>query len=130
MNFIQTIQKILRGGIRLEHPVDASLVADNIRVVRTNGTTAVNVFGSKGAPYAVTITSFMVIAQDTTAGNITLKNASNNVAQVAKGTTKDAVTGEGDALANTSVKAGAALTVDSSSAGNAVCIIHYTVDAV
>ena len=71
----------------------------------------------------------MVIAQDTTAGNITLKNAGSNVAQVAKGTTKDVVIGEGDALTSASVKNGAAVTVDSSSAGNAVCIIHYTVDA-
>jgi hypothetical protein len=129
MSRVENRKLITRSGIRAEHPVDASLVGDQIKVILTNGTTAVNVFGAKGSPYNITITGFFVIAQDTTAGNITLANAGSTVAQVAKGTTKDAMTGEGDALANTSVKSGAAVTVASSSAGNAVCFITYTVDA-
>jgi hypothetical protein len=118
---------VARAGIKSEHPSDASNVAHQTIVVNTNGTTAVNVFGSQGAPYSLTITGFFVIAKDTTAGNITLANAGSTVAQVAKGTTKDAMTGEGDALASTSVGQGNAVTVVSSSAGNAVCFIAYTV---
>jgi hypothetical protein len=130
MSKVKPIQDINRGGTRKEHPVDSSLVADNVRIVNTNGTTAVNVFGSKGAPYAMTITGFIVIAKDTTAGNITLANAGSTVAQVAKGTTAGALVGEDGGIANGSVKAGATVTVVSSSAGNAVVLVFYTVDAV
>lgn len=119
---------VTRAGVRHEHPVDASLVADHVKVVNTNGTTAVNVFGANGAPVNITITGFIVIAKDTTAGNIALKQGSTTIASVAKGTTAGVVTGEDGGIASGSIPAGMATTVVSSSAGNAVCLITYTVD--
>jgi len=98
----------------------------NIVAANTNGTTAVNVFGSAGAPYDLTITGCMVIAKDTTAGNITVKNAGSTVSTVAKGTTAGVVTGEDGALANTTVSKGDAVTVVSSSTGNAVSLVTFT----
>lgn len=119
---------VARGGVRHEHPVDASLVADHVKIVSTNGTTAVNVFGTKGAPANITITGFVVAAKDTTAGNIALKQGSTSIASVAKGTTTGALTAEEASLSSPSIGAGTAVTVVSSSAGNALCIITYTVD--
>lgn len=94
----------------------------------TSGTTAQNVFGSAGAPVALTITSVMAIAKDTNAANIIVKNGGNTVASFAKSTTARAVTGEDGALANTSVAKGAAVTVESSATnGDGVVIITFTV---
>jgi hypothetical protein len=121
-------RKLIVPALRVENH-GAELGADNLRVVNTNGTTAVNVFGAKGAPSNLTITGFFVIAKDTTAGNITLQKANgDDIAVVAKGTTAGALVGEDGALANTSVPAGDAVNVVSSSAGNAVCFITYTFD--
>ena len=117
-----------QAGVRSEHPVDQSLVADQLRVVSTNGTTAVNVFGPNGAPFNLTITGFIVGAKDTTAGNIALKQGSTTIASVAKGTTTGAVTIEEAALSSASIPAGTPVTVVSSSAGNALCQVFYTVD--
>ncbi len=86
--------------------------------VNTNGTTPVNVFDATGAPTNIDITEVMVNAQDTTAGNISLANGSNTVVTIAKGITAGVVTGAGS-LSYTAVSSGSALTVVSSSAGNA-----------
>ena len=94
--------------------------------VDTNGTTAVDVFGSAGAPCALTVTSAVSVAQDTTAGNITLKQAANTVATIAKGTSSGVLVGAAS-LANTSYAAGDACTVVSSSAGNSTVLITFTV---
>lgn len=125
---IENRKLVTKSGLRQEHPVDNSLVTDHVKIVSTNGTTAVNVFGSKGAPYNITITGFVVGAKDTTAGNIALKQGSTTIASVAKGTTTGALTVEEAALASASITAGTVVTVESSSAGNALCIITYTVD--
>jgi hypothetical protein len=92
----------------------------------TNGTTAVSVFGSTGLPVAITITGVYLVAQDTTAGNITVENpASTVVCTIAKGTTSGALVGA-TTLASTSVAAGTNLVVDSSTAGNARVFITFT----
>lgn len=87
-------------------------------VVSTNGTTAVNVFSSAGAPADFVVESFETIALDATASNISLTNGTATVASVAKGTTANALVGE-EALANTTVLKGNACTVVSSGTGNA-----------
>jgi hypothetical protein len=94
----------------------------------TTGTTAVDVFGSSGAPAALTITSVFAIAQDTNAGNMILTNGTNAVATFAKSTTAGIVTGEDGALANTAVTSGDTCTVESSTTnGNGNVVITYTV---
>ena len=93
--------------------------------VNTNGTTAVNVFDTNGAPANINITAILVAALDTTAGNIEVINAGNVVNDTtgtAKGTSAGVVS-TAVALANTAVASGASLTVVSSSAGNATVII-------
>ena len=126
---IENRRLVLRSGARFEHPFDGSVVADNTKVSATNGTTVVNVFGSQGAPFAMTITDFEVNSLDTTAGNISLKVNGNVVATIAKGTTAGVYTGSG-ALSNTTVNQGDAVTLVSSSAGNARSYITYTVNGV
>lgn len=91
----------------------------------TNGVTAVNVFTSAGAPYAMTVTAVFLIAQDATASNITLKQAANTVVTIAKGVTAGALVG-GVSLTNTVYAKGDACTVVSSGTGNATVIIIYT----
>jgi len=127
MTRILNRQLILSKGLRIEHPVDTTIAAHNAVIKDTNGTTAVNVFGANGAPANLTITSVDVIALDTTAGNITPKVNGNTVVTIAKGTASGALVG-GVTLANTTVKAGDAVTILSSSAGNARVRIHYTFD--
>jgi hypothetical protein len=125
---VENRKVVHRGGRRDEHPIDASLTADLVKVVSTNGTTAVNVFGANGAPANITITGFVVAAKDTTAGNIALKQGSTTIASVAKGTSTGALTAEEAALSSPTIGAGTATTVVSSSAGNAICFIYYTID--
>jgi hypothetical protein len=122
---VENRKLVLRAGVRSEHPIDGTLVAENIIETTTNGTTAVNVFGSKGAPFSGTITGVFVIALDTTAGNITPKVNSNTVVTIAKGTTAGVLVG-GVTLANTSFNPGDTVQVVSSSAGNAQVFITYT----
>jgi len=93
-----------------------------IKIATTNGTTPVLVFDAAGAPAAYTIKSIEVIALDPTAGNIIAKNAGSTVTTIAKGTTAGVPTGM-SSLSNTAIAAGASLTVESSSAGNATIII-------
>lgn len=97
-------------------------------VAETNGTTAVNVFSSAGAPCNLTITGITGIAQDTNAGNITLTNGTNTVSTFAKSTTAGAVTGEEGALTYYSVTSADTLTIVSSATnGDARCTITFTV---
>lgn len=95
--------------------------------VTTSGTTSVNVFGAAGAPCALTITGVMAVAKDTVAGNISVTNGTNAVVSFAKSTTAGIVTGEDGTIDNSSVAAGATLTVESSSTGNAHVWIAFTV---
>lgn len=122
-------RKLTIPALRVENH-GAELGADNLRVVSTNGTTAVNVFGAKGAPANLTITSVWLVSQDTTAGNITLQKANgDDISVIAKGTTAGAAVYETDALTNASIPTGDAVNVVSSSAGNARVYISYTFDA-
>ena len=125
----RNLQAVYRGGIRLEHPIDLSLIASNMVIATTNGTTAVDVFGSKGAPANLTITGCFLISNDTTAGNITPKTNGNTVATIAKGTASGALVGAAS-LSNTTVKAGQTVQVVSISAGNAQVFIFFTFDTV
>jgi hypothetical protein len=121
-------RQLLVKSIRMENTARQN-TQSFCTVVSTNGATAVNVFGSGGAPANLTITGILVIAQDTTAGNITLNTPGGVVATVAKGVTAAVPTGTSAALTFTTVKAGQAVTVLSSSAGNAQVFVFYTFDA-
>lgn len=101
-------------------------VAYNCVSVVTNGTTPVNVFGAGGAPCALTITEVLTNSQDTTAGNITVKQAANTVCTIAKSATAGVMVGAG-ALSNATYAASDVCTVVSSSAGNARVTIVFTV---
>ena len=103
--------------------LDASTQPTTKVVPSTNGTTAVNVFGAGGAPRAMNIRAFVIGSLDTTESNIILKNGTDTVASVAKGTAVSVVLAE-EAIANTAVAAGAVCTVESSSTGNAICFIY------
>ena len=99
------------------------------KVVRTNGTTAVNVFGTVNG-VAGTILGVKTIAQDATAGFITLtKNdsgsATNIATNIVKGTTIGGVAGT--AMSATAFAATGTMTVVSSSAGNAIVEIDFVV---
>ena len=96
-------------------------------LVETNGTTAVDVFGTGGAPANLTVKAVTSVALDTTAGNITPKNAGSTICTIAKGTTTG-LTIRGTSLANTAIKEGASVTVVSSSAGNSLVTIWFTYD--
>lgn len=90
----------------------------------TNGTTPVNIFDANGAPTALTITGVMIVSRDTTAGNITPKQAANTVCTIAKGTSTGVAVG-GASLSNTTYAKGDVATVVSSSAGNADVFITW-----
>ena len=94
--------------------------------IATNGTTPVDVFGSGGAPVALTVTNVVSNAQDTTAGNISLSQAANTVVTIAKGTTAGALVG-GVSLAHTTYAAADACQVVSSSAGNSIVQITFQI---
>lgn len=97
------------------------------KIVRTNGTTKVDVFGTTNG-ISGTITNVKTISQDTTAGFITLtKNdsgtATNIAANIVKGTTVGGVAGT--AFSATAFAATGTMTVVSSSAGNAIVEIDF-----
>lgn len=91
----------------------------------TNGTTPVNVIAAT-VPFTCTITGVYLISEDTTAGNITLADTAGTVATIAKGTSSGAMVGA-TSLANTGVTSGNTLTIVSSSTGNAMVFITFTV---
>lgn len=108
---------------------NGNVATPSVVTVNTSGTTAVDVnftgdSSLLGNSPACTITAVAVIALDTTAGNITLKNGASTVATVAKGTTAGGLVGA-TSLSNTSVDNGATLSVVSSSAGNATVLVYY-----
>jgi hypothetical protein len=88
------------------------------KIASTNGTTAVNVYGAGGAPRAMVVKDVIVTALDTIAGNILLKNGTNTVCTIAKGTSATVVVGSGT-LSNTAIAKNAICTVESSTTGNA-----------
>lgn len=94
-------------------------------VATTNGTTNVNVFSANGAPFPMTVVSVFLIANDATAGDITVLRRSDTVCTIAKGTTSGALVGA-TSVSNTVYRAGDACQVDSSSAGNATVYITFT----
>lgn len=89
----------------------------------TTGATPVNVFGVGGASVPFSIGAVYLISLDTTAGTITVKNATNTVCTIAKGVVAGAMVGA-TSVANASVHARNAFTIESSSAGNAVVIFQ------
>lgn len=119
------------GLAKSKRPITApnfqSGVGQSAVIAQTNGTTAVNVFGSGGAPCGITIVGGYVIALDTTAGNITMQQAANTVFTAAKGATAGLSVSMGT-LANTVYAPGDVCTVKSSTAGNALVVIFYTVN--
>lgn len=90
----------------------------------TTGTTTVPIFGAGGMPYNFTITGVFLISKDTTAGNVFVNNKGALVATIAKGATAGALVGA-SSIANTSYSMGSALTIVSSSAGNATVFVTY-----
>lgn len=95
------------------NPVPAGLRNYVTAVVTTNDTTAVNVFGASGAPFAGDIVSIVSLAQNGTAANILTKNANGTVSTIAKGTTAGAAVSATDLSAPTVAK-GDLVTVESS----------------
>lgn len=94
--------------------------------VKTNGTSAVNVFGTGGAPVALTVTNVTSNSQDTSAANITLKQAANTVVTIAKGTASGGIVG-GVTLAHTAYAKGDVCTVVSDGAHDAIVTITFQV---
>lgn len=93
-------------------------------VTSTNATSAVNIFDANGAPCALTLTSVVSIAKDTTASNITVQQAANTVATIAKGVTAGVPVGA-SSLSNTTYAAGDVATVLSSGSGNSYVVITW-----
>lgn len=92
----------------------------------TNGTTPVNVFGAAGAPGALVITGIFIVAKDTAASNIIVKQAANTVSTTAKGTSLGAFV-NGGTISNATYAKGDVATIESSGAGNADAYITFTV---
>ena len=90
----------------------------------TNGTTNVDIFGTGGAPSALTITGVYLISKDTTAGNVTVLQGANTVCTIAKGTSAGALVGA-TSLSNTVYAAGDVAQVDCSSAGDSFVFITW-----
>jgi predicted RecA/RadA family phage recombinase len=98
----------------------------HLLTVDTNGTTAVAVLGAT-IPFGMKILSIFAISLDTTAGNITTAfGTAGSVNVIAKGTVAGVTVG-GVTIANSVAAAGDALTVVSSSAGNARVHILYEI---
>lgn len=124
---------LLTGSVSLKDDTitGVKLVTSSMYMVvakATSGTTAQNVFGSGGAPHALTVTSVAAIAKDINAGNMILKIGANTVASFAKSTTAGVVTGEDGALVSNTAVAGDVVTVESSTTnGDGVVLITFTV---
>jgi hypothetical protein len=120
---VGTISAASVTGAMLTSKVNYSSVA-----VTTTGATPVNVFGAGGAPVALTLTSVLVLAKETTAANITVKQAANTVCTVAKSQTAGAVVGA-VSLSNATYAPADVCTVVSSAAspGDAIVIMTFTV---
>lgn len=97
-----------------------------IKVVETNGTTAVNVFDASGAPAALTITGVMAVAKDTVANTeVVLTNGTLAVATFDKLNTVGWVIAEETDMTNESVTSGDTLTVVTDTTGNAQVWITF-----
>ncbi len=94
----------------------------------TNGVAAQNVFFNNSevaitCPYFVRINAVYVICLDATAGNILVKNGTDTVATIAKGTVAGVMTGA-TSLAHNIYVPGNGCGIVSDSAGNAVVIMQ------
>jgi hypothetical protein len=97
-----------------------------IKVVETNGTTAVNVFSASGAPAALTITGVMAVAKDTVANTeVVLTNGTLAVATFDKLNTVGWVIAEEADMTNETVTSGDTLTVVTDTTGNAQVWITF-----
>jgi hypothetical protein len=121
-------RSLVSKGYRVVNSLGTNCVHAQM-VATTNGTTSVNVFGANGAPAPITIQGVFVISRDTTAGNITIATPGGTVATIAKGATAGVLVGAASVANATCVENGA-VTIVSSSAGNAQVFILYSFDAV
>lgn len=98
--------------------------------VPTNGTTAVNVFGTTNG-FAGTITSVICVSQDTTFGSITLATSvsAGTQTKIADSMQKPNTAGTvvGTIVTATAFTSAGTMTVVSNSAGNAIVIATFTV---
>lgn len=92
----------------------------------TNGTTPVNVFGSSGYSYPLTITGVFVASLDSATANITLLNNGTSVTVIAKSTTPTALT-SATSLTHTSYTKGNSMTVKSDSSGNSTLFMTFSI---
>lgn len=81
-------------------------------VATSNGTAAVDVFDSNGAPNNIVVTGAIAIATETATGNITVKNGTDTVTTIAKGTDLGSIVGA-TAIAYAAVASGDDITVES-----------------
>ena len=119
----------LVGSIASGSITGADLVTGKIYstvAARTNGTTPVNVFGAT-VPFGATVTGAYLVADDATAGNVTIASTAGTLATIAKGTTAGALVGA-TSIANPTIASGNTFTVVSSSAGNGTVFITFTVN--
>ena len=68
-------------------PIPAGLRNIITLIATTSGTTAQNLVDSTGCPVVGEVVDIVATAQDTFAGNIVIKNATNTIATIAKSTT-------------------------------------------
>jgi hypothetical protein len=99
--------------------------------LNTSGTTAQNVFDASGAPANIDVTAVLLVALDTNAGNIKVKNGTAVINDSTTGTAKSSTAGimtGAVALTTPAVATGSIMTVESDSTnGNATVIIVGTV---
>lgn len=102
--------------------------------LNTSGTTPQNIIGASGAPVNLTVTAVLLVALDTNAGNVKVKNGTSVINDSTGGTAKSATAGivtGAVALTTTAVAAGAVFTVESDSTnGNATVIIVGTTQSI
>jgi hypothetical protein len=131
---INNIQHILDGIITNAKIADSTITGakstvgewDMVKVVETNGTTAVNVFSASGAPAALTIKGIFAIAKDTVANTeCVLTNGTLAVATFDKLNTVGWMIAEEADMTNASVTSGDTLTVVTDTTGNAQLWIAF-----
>ncbi len=93
---------------------------------QTNGTTAVHIFDSNGAPADLQITEVFANALDTIASTITLTGGASTICAIAKGTTLSAIV-PATTLSNVSVAAGSTLSMVGDGTGDARVTIIGTI---
>lgn len=95
-------------------------------IVTTSGTTAQNAIDSSGCPVVGVVVQVVAWAQDTNAGNIIVKNATDTICTIAKSTTAGLPVGA-TTLTTPQMAVGDKLTVESDSTnGNARVVIYLS----